>query len=237
VLKKATWFVAASVALTALVGYVVSVQRRPSHAGYAWLVFGPEAQVRVLVSVAGDTITLQRFAGELPIGPKEQFKDRGQPLEISLEDPDGVTSYVIRKCASPATGGPREGTPEELFVNVEVRGPVTYRQYCDIPTMARELEKAPVSHFHGPLAIGPTTVNWEIPSDLALCRGEEGTDLRAFIGTMDAARGCWVVVKTHQDADTCSFPGGVRPVADVEFPAKQSGAPPIKRRYVLDQFC
>jgi hypothetical protein len=33
------------------------------------------------------------------------------------------------------------------------------------------------------------------------------------------------------------FPKGVHPFADVEFPAKNPGAPPIKKRYPLDQFC
>jgi hypothetical protein len=33
------------------------------------------------------------------------------------------------------------------------------------------------------------------------------------------------------------FPRGVHPVVDVEFPAKNPGGPPIKKRYPLDQFC
>jgi hypothetical protein len=233
--------VAAAVALTALLGHVLSLQLRPSKAEYAWLVFGPTAGVRILAAVTGDTITLQRFDGEKPVGREERFKDRGQRLEILFTDPDGVTSYVIRKCATPPphTPGGKDGVPTELFVNVEIHGPVEYRQYCDA-TMSREPGKAPVSHFHGPLAIGP----YETPSDLALHRGEEGTDLRVVIGTLDAARGCWVVVKSHDlldqtpgGTDRCLFPAGVRPVADIAFPPKKPGDPPIRRRYVLDGFC
>jgi hypothetical protein len=54
---------------------------------------------------------------------------------------------------------------------------------------------------------------------------------------MVARRGCWVVVKTHKGADKCLFPDGVRPVADIEFPAKKAGDPPIKQRFALDHFC
>jgi hypothetical protein len=234
--KKSIFSAAAALALTVLVGYVLSVPLRPGNTEYAWLAFGPTAKVRVQVFVAGDKITLQRFAGEQPTGRKEQFNDRGQPLEITLADPDGVTSYVIRSCAKPLTTAAKEGAPTALSVSVDINGPVKYQQYSDTP-MARELEKAPVSHFHGPLAIGPVTVNWEIPSDLALRRGGTGTDLRAVIGTMDATRGCWVVVKTHGGPNGCLFPDGVRPFADIEFPPKKSGDPPIKRRYALDHFC
>jgi hypothetical protein len=236
--RKRLLLLAAAVAILAAVGYFLSAQLRPGDAAYAWLVFGPTAHVRVLVTVAGDTITLQPFVGEHPRGRKEQFKDRGQPLEITLADPDGVTSYTIRKCASPVltTDHPKKGTPTELFVNVDVNGPVPYGQYSDIPLTA-DLSTAPVSHFHGPLAIGALTTNWEVPPDLAFRRGGEATDLQATIGTMDPKRGCWVVVKTHQGADKCLFLDGVRPVADIEFPSKKAGDPPIKQRYALDHFC
>jgi hypothetical protein len=233
--RKGLW-IAAFAALTALAGYGASVKLRPSRAEYAWLVFGPTAKLRLLASVAGDTITLQRFVGEQPTGQKEQFKDRGQPLEVTLADPDGVNSYVITKCATPVLAATDKEATKELFVNVEVRGPLPYREYSDT-TMAGDLDKAWVSHFHGPLTIGPVTLAWEIPSDLSLRRGETETDLRAIIGTMDVTRRCWVVVKTHEAADKCLFADGIRPVADIEFPSRNAGEPPIKRRYVLAQFC
>jgi hypothetical protein len=33
------------------------------------------------------------------------------------------------------------------------------------------------------------------------------------------------------------FADGVRPFADIEFPPRTPGDPPIKRRYTLDHFC
>jgi hypothetical protein len=233
---RARFVLAATVALSVLGGYTLSARLRATDPRYAWLVFGPAAKVRVLATVAGDTITLQQFAGERPVGRKEQFKDRGQPLEIAFPDPDGVASYAIKKCASPPTGAERRGTPTELFVNVDVNGPVQYGQYNDI-TLAPAVSTARVSHFHGPLTIERFTFEGEVSSDLALHRGATGTDLRVYIGTMDAKRGCWVVVKSHEAADKCLFQDGVRPFADVEFPSIKAGDPPIKRRYALDRFC
>ncbi|HEV3338716.1 MAG TPA: hypothetical protein VG125_00115 [Pirellulales bacterium] len=227
--------------LAALIGHFLLDHLRPRHVSYGWLVFGPAANVRALVSVTGDTardtITIQRFSGEKPVGRKEQFENRGQPLAITLADPDGATSYVVRKAASPAGRGAKKDDPLELFVNVEIKGPVNYRQYCDLVALAREVEPAPVSHFHGLLTIGPEGSWGKIPSDLALRRGGKENDLRAFISTMDVTRGCWVVVKTHEELRKCLFPDGVRPVADIEFPSKKPGDPPIKQRNVLDDFC
>lgn len=223
-------------ALTAAAVYFLLAHLRPADVRYAWLAFGPSADVRVLVTVAGDTITLQRFADGQPVGPRERFEDRGQPLEVTLADPDGVTTYTIRKCASPPPAvHPRQGTPDELFVNVEIGGAVAYRQYGDA-FLSREVDKAPTSHFHGPLAVALDAVVLGGEASLVFRRGAE-TDLRAIVGTRDNGRGCWVVVKSHDGENNCLFPVGVRPVADVEFPPREAGGPPVRRRYVLDQFC
>ena len=88
------------------------------------------------------------------MGRKEQFKNTGAPVEIVLADPDGVTSYVIRKAASPLRFAAEKDAPFELMVNVEIRGPVAYRQYSNLVAMSRETETAPICHFHGPLRIG-----------------------------------------------------------------------------------
>jgi hypothetical protein len=240
VTKRALFTSLASAGLAAFGAYFLFWQLWPASVEYGWLEFGPTGELRALVSVTGcgprDTITIQPFAGETPIGTAEQFENTGQPVEIRLTDPDGVTSYVIRKAATPLPR-PKKGEPAELMVNVEIDGPVKYRQYSDLSEMTRSLETAPVSHFHGPLAIGPVADWGIVPSDLVLESGGREIDLRAFISTMDAKRGCWVVVKAHEDIDKCLFPDGVRPVADIEFPARTPGDPPIRRRYLLDDFC
>ncbi len=122
-----------------------------------------------------------------------------------------------------------------LFVNVDVKGPVSYRQYCDLQ-LRDSPKKAAVAHFHGPLTAGPRTVNWKLPSQAHLTAGDRPNELFAVIGTMNAEHGCWVVVRTHE-GDRCVFAKGVRPVVDVEFPAKAPGGGRVKKRYELGQFC
>jgi hypothetical protein len=147
-----------------------------------------------------------------------------------------VTAYVVRLCASYLVDAANDASTKALTMDVDVNGPVPCRQYSDT-FVARELAKAPVSHFHGPLAIGPVTINWAIPPGLALRRGAAGTDLQANVGTLDAARRCWVVVATHEGTDKCLSPDGVRPIADIAFPASALCGLPIWRRYVLGRVC
>jgi hypothetical protein len=201
---------------------------------YCWLVFGPEAKVRVLVCLDGEPVSLDHYADGKPSGRKEQFKDRSKCKDVAIADPDGKTSYVI---TSMGTKFVKRGVPTELFVWVDIKGPVEYRQYCDVVEMAGDPETAPTAHFHGPLTVEAQTISWNLPPDLSLRRGDKPPDLCTFVGTMNAKKGCWVVVRTDDGKNQPAFPKGVHPFVDVEFPPKGQGAPPVKRRYPLDQFC
>jgi hypothetical protein len=96
--------------------------------------------------------------------------------------------------------------------------------------------EARIAHFHGPLMMGPVTVNWKVPTEMALVTGDKPTDLRGHVGTMNAEHGCWVVVRSH-NGEKSAFSEGVFPVVDVQFPPKAPGGAPVERRYVLDHFC
>ena len=122
-----------------------------------------------------------------------------------------------------------------LQVGVEIKGPVAYRQHCNVE-LRDSRPKAAIAHFHGPLTVGPRMVNGKPPPELDLKAGDKPTDLSAVVGTMDAEHGCYVVVRSH-NGDRSAFPEGVRPVVDVEFPPKEPGGSPVKKRYELDKFC
>jgi hypothetical protein len=122
------------------------------------------------------------------------------------------------------------------MADIDIKGPLEYRQYCDLE-MKDDPEKACLAHFHGPLTAGPRTISWKVPPELALERGDKPTDLLAMVGTIDADKGCWVAVRSQAGGNEPPFPKGIHPCVDVEFPAKEAGAPSIKKRYPLDQFC
>ena len=97
---------------------------------------------------------------------------------------------------------------------------MSYRQYCGFELRGRPGE-AQVAHFHGPLAMGPLTINWKVPAELALVTGDKPTDLRGYAGTMNAEHGGWVVVRNH-NGDVPAFSQG-------RLPRRGRGVPPRKR--------
>jgi len=109
-----------------------------------------------------------------------------------------------------------------LAVSVDIQGPGAYQQYGEVAEITPDL--APCAHFDGPL-----TVQWHLPPG-GLQRGNEPTDIRVSIGTVDKQKGCMVGVEP-------AFPNGVYPFVDVEFPPKNEADPPIRQRYPLDKFC
>src|SRR5262249_45395692 len=178
-------------------------------------------------------VSLTHYINGQPTGRKERFRDLLDLKEVAVIDPDKRTSYVI-------TGMHRinlaAAQASELLVNAHIKGPLDYRQYCDL-VLAGSPEGAPLAYFHGPLTVEASTINWKLPPKLCLYRGNKPTDLRAHVGTMDAQKRCWVVIYTHDDKSRPAFPQGVHPFVDVEFPSKNKTAPPIKRRYPLDEVC
>lgn len=199
---------------------------------YAWLNFGPEARLRVLVCDRGLWITTTTIVDGKLSSPVERFRRWEDVDGLTLRDPDGQTVYTVSKLQRLT-----HGLPVQLMANVEIAGPLSYHQYCDLTVSGRDPESARVAHFHGPLTAGLVTFNWKLPGDLALVRGSEPTTLRVFVGTMDAARGGWVTVASHEADKQPKFPPDVRPEAEVVFPAQSVGQPPIVERFALDQVC
>jgi hypothetical protein len=198
---------------------------------YALLLFGAEARLRVWVVLDGETVYLERNADGDLTGKGNRFPDLGSCKDVELADADGKTRYLINGISTHY----EQPNVQSLDVGVEIKGPVSYRQYCGVELRGRPAE-AQVAHFHGPLTMGPLTINWKVPASLVLVTGETPTVLRGHVATLNAEHGCWVVVRSH-NGDASAFPADVCPVVDVEFPAKAPGAAPVRKRYRLDKFC
>jgi hypothetical protein len=231
IVKRPIVYLSASLVLLAGIGAFFVARPKPQ---YCWLVFGSNAQVRVLVSLDGKTVSLDHYADGKPTGRSDRFRIDRDFEKVILADPDGVTSYVITRMHDPEVPA---GAHPELFVNVDVKGPVNYHQYCDVGEMANDPENAPLSHFHAPLTVEVRKVNFEIYPGLALKRGEKPANISAVVGTMDPRKNCWVVVSSQDENGDKFFPDDVYPVVDVEFPPANDGDPPIRRRYSLDHVC
>jgi hypothetical protein len=201
----------------------------PPAGGQAMLHFGhgPKAALKCLVIVNDNEIRFDAN-GDGKFTASEICKLR-EWKKIELADPDGKTRYLINSI-SPY----KEKTTTRVMANVEIKGSLAYRQYCDLG-MVGDRQKPFVAHFHGPLAAYPRTMNWELPAAVNIKKGETPSDVYLVVGTMDADRGCWVVVNSHI-GDKCQF-GDLRPEVEIEFPVKTVGEVPLKKRYTLEKFC
>jgi len=200
---------------------------------YCRVLFGPEAETEILLGAAADRLLIY-FDGKLDGQPREyRLKNEYLPEETEIEivGADG-TVYLITDVSFM-----REDKPaprESLMISVTVSGEEAFKQYCDVK-LSKSLDSLKLAHFDGPLTIGPSMINWELPSSFRLVAGEEPGELQVAIGTLDKQAGCWTVVRTHEGEDP-SFSAGVHPVLEVEYVSKTSEEP-IREQYFLDQFC
>jgi hypothetical protein len=128
------------------------------------------------------------------------------------------------------------GIPPALLVEVSIKGPVEYPQYCHVMEMRDDPRKAMIAHFHGPLTIGLRTINWKVPEQYVLKTGANPSELCAVVGTMSQKHGCWVVVGWLTGSRP-PFPKDVRPVVEIAFPTVDPKSEPVRRKYELKEFC
>lgn len=230
-MKRALLLLAGMVVASLVVAF--SSLAADSKTQYCWLHFGPEARLRILVRLDGQAISLEHYLDGKATGERPAFATVEECKDVRLSDPDGKTQYVITSL-SVLEGKADE--PAQLMADVDIKGPVSYQQYCDV-TLDGDLNQAKLAHFHGPLQVEAQTILWKLPPDLCLERSAKPTDLYATVGTLDRDKGCWVVVRSHVSREKSAFPDGVRPKVEIEFPPAKAGGPPIVKQYPLDEFC
>lgn len=217
-----------------------TIRKEPKYQGkpkYALLVFGPEVKVRVWVVEDGDTLYVdcngdgdltskdERFTREFPNSTRWNWN-----CNIEIHDPDKRTRYLITSIGTYAEND-KPDAEQHLMANVDIKGRIDYRQYCDAKLGASP-DKADVAHYHGPLMIEPKRSFWKLTPELShLPIGDSPGDINALVGTMDAERGCWVVVRSED------LPKELHPVVEVEYPASKAGDSSIKKRYPLKERC
>jgi hypothetical protein len=221
-----------------------TIGKQPEYKGkpkYALLVFGLEARMRVGMVLDGQTLYVDRNGDGDLTGKDERFTldypNRNlngygslKDCNIELRDPDKKTRYLIQAIGIYPEGN--KPNPERILdVNVEIKGPrVSYKQYCGV-LMGNSPDKASIAHFHGPLMIEPRRIYWKLtPEWSRLPTGDPAGEISAVVGTMDAERGCWVVVRSED------LPKDLHPVVEVEYRSSKTDEP-IKQRYRLEQRC
>lgn len=220
-----------------------AIRKEPNYKGkpqYALLLFGPEAKTRVWVVKDGETLYVDRDGDGDLTGkdevfalncPNPQLKGFGHlsDCKIEIRDPDKQSRYLITGISIYPEDNKPTDTPH-LMANVDIKGRLSYRQYCDAK-MDEKPDKAALAHFHGALTVEPRTINWKLtPEWSRLPIGDPPGDIHAVVGTMDAERGCWVVVRSDD------LPRDLHPAVEVEYPTSKTGGA-IKERYPLKERC
>ncbi|MEX0718738.1 MAG: hypothetical protein WD066_19240 [Planctomycetaceae bacterium] len=205
--------------------------KEPVYAGqpkYCLLVFGPTGETRVwLVSDGKDRLYVDRDGdGDLTAeGEKVEVErtrgflewllglDGNESLKIgTIAEKDGKTEH------KELTLMPFGDEGEYFFATIEVPGRGT--QYA-MPTFAEKPADAPIVHFNGPLTLRM--------QDRSLIADDGTAELYLEIGTPGLGDDTFVSMSYQ------SVPGGVHPVAEIEFPVAEGD--PVRRKYVLKQRC
>ncbi|HEY7329344.1 MAG TPA: hypothetical protein VH592_17010 [Gemmataceae bacterium] len=237
-----------------------SLKKEPAYKGkprYGLLVFGREAKTRVWLAIDGDTLYVDRNGNGDLTDAREQVpctkQDRSSPYEMSWFFVGGTGPYTHLVIASWALkpelvkskedeGYVQSKRGQELGrfcrVWVETGGHGQYAGFL----LADQPEKAPISHFGGPLTMLP-------PEDLTLCPGKE-VKLSAWVGTRglgsnrDGKRVRTTTSSQPYERDTgastikvSSIPADLHPIAEISFPNRQAEGKPIKITVVLQDRC
>jgi RNA polymerase sigma factor (sigma-70 family) len=236
--------------------------RKPG-AFYCWLVFGPEKKVRALVRLDGDEVAIDRDGDGRFDSKGERFESEKDCKNVTIANPGGMTSYVVTfveafKLVPPEkvlefgvhVRGDRDyfqggdvqmaespdGAPEAHFDGPLTVSPQTFRiQNRAVRLFQNGLldANALLPQWLTQLAGKQLYVEPELPASLK--RGNEPTLLVAGVAT-SGDRSIVALLSADTEAarrEKSTFPAGVHPVVDVEFPAKKPGDPPIKRSYPL----
>jgi hypothetical protein len=234
---------------------------------YCLLVFGREARTRVWLVLDGHTLYVDRNGngdlteeGERVRMPnfepsrREQYTEEREVVVGDVRDGRlthtglRLTQYRIRKDYVPQApneevikeGGMQDpdGLIYELSVAVEVRprpgdkvaiaGRIVFHAGSD-PSgcllFAARPQEAPVVHFGGPLRMA---LLWR----QVLPRGDKPGDLTTCVGSAGLGRGTFASVPYGG-----LIADDVHPVAEIAFPAREKGGPPLRQKVVLTHRC
>lgn len=190
-----------------------------SNPKYCLLVFGPEAKTFVWLVLDGDLLYVDRNGNGDLTEPGErvlEWEEIGSILR------DGKPAYHGGSWKRVVLDARQRSFQLHLEFEIERK----FRQFCLAP-VANSPADARIFCFDGPLSL-------RVYPPHKLTKGEHPDSLVVYIQTL----GLDERVATTAVLDVIDgLPKNIHPVAEIEFPALQRGAKPIKAEYVLKQRC
>lgn len=206
---------------------------------YCLLVFGPRADYRVWLVLDGGTLRVDRDAdGDLTEAgesttPEAADTDPASFKPITILRPDGKSEekleFVLSGWFDYRKGEPLPEFSPWVFVLWGGRWFGSWGDETGPCVWGTTPQDAPVLHAGGPLQMG-----FETRAEYALKRTGDGVyELSVGVGTRGLGKGAFVHLSYAKDA----IPTDVYPTAELEFPSKTPGGPPVRVRAVLKKRC
>jgi hypothetical protein len=218
-----------------------TIKKEPAYKGkpkYCLLVFGPEARTRVWLVLDGDTLYVDRNGnGDLtePGGRLKVTTPNQDPASFGETDILGAGGQKKEKLRFALYGwfNHRQGKTEGVGASVTVSwGGRWYGAWGDGTSelvFADRPQDAPVLHVGGPLQMG-----FESRYRNAFIRQGAGLyNLAVGVGTPGLGKGAF----THLTYWDDGIPKDAHPTAELEFPNKVPGGPPVRVKQVLSERC
>jgi hypothetical protein len=177
---------------------------------YCLLVFGPEAKTRVWLVHDRDILYVDRNGnGDLTqAGNKAAWNEPYSRWQGEIRGPDGKRYLLTMRKFDEARFGCQLSIHQAGKRDYIVGDPD-----ADVLVFADRPSEAPVVHVGGPLSI-----------DLRYRTGGRGSvNLRVRVGTAGLGRGAFAGLVLER----------VAPVAEIEWPSKDPGGPPIRTKAIL----
>jgi hypothetical protein len=192
---------------------------------YCLLVFGPEAKTRVWLVLDGNTLYVDRNGNGDLTEEKGRVGRNGSKFEAGeITARAGKAKYANLQLQQLKRADNEQGSI--CIVSIEVKD--KYRQYGSV-RFADRPQDAPLLHFDGPLTMGFTD-----PDKQVLARGDQRSQINAWIGTPSPGKrqGATVVLDHSK-----GVPFDIHPVVSIGFPNKDPNGKPITITAVLNQRC
>lgn len=213
---------AASAAAADLVQIDRTIRKLPSSRGetprYCLLVFGPEAKTRVWAVVDDKRLYIDRNANGDLTEPGEMIENEHRSFGIgTLTEIDGKTTHSGLRIV----GGAPSAT-----IDINIQGKLHQRVDRDARgrlQFGTSPATAPIVHLNGPITLDQFFVQRPLTS----ARQQR---LSVVVGTHGVGPGTFAVYECD-----CFLRGGAAPEADIEFPHRDPGQPPIRMHVKLDR--
>jgi len=212
------WLLAGSVLYPDLQSIPRTIHREPAYRskpGYCLVVLGQTASTRMWLVFDKDDLYVDRHAdGDLTLAADRVVVDNQGIFRIGkINEVAGISHDAeLRRI--------KKGKDVLFLLWIAVNG---YKQAAGVD-FSDKSRNAPILHFNGPLTLGLAT-EFRRPKEI---------ELQAFVGIRGWARGKSDVL-TSLPFEV--VPAGIHPIAEVDFPSKDSGGQPIHVRVPLKHRC